>query len=71
MQDTFFISDPPKADKPRDDPLTEAQMNAMEASSRKLFATDEQKKIKPRDYEAYWRNIHEIHEKGVRNVRLR
>jgi len=65
MQHTFFISDPAKADKPGPDPHTEAQMDAMEAGSRKLFATDAEKNIKPRDYEKYWNNIKEVHQNGA------
>ncbi|PVH93464.1 hypothetical protein DM02DRAFT_603926 [Periconia macrospinosa] len=67
VQDTFFISDPPKADKPRPDPVHEATMDAMEAGSRKLFATPESEKrqIKPRDFEKYWQNIQDVHQKGA------
>ncbi|KAF2497039.1 phenylalanyl-tRNA synthetase-like protein alpha chain [Lophium mytilinum] len=65
MQDTFFISDPAKADKPGPDPETEAQMDAMEAGSRKLFATATKKEIKPRDYERYWNNVKEVHQNGA------
>ncbi|KAF2186755.1 hypothetical protein K469DRAFT_687107 [Zopfia rhizophila CBS 207.26] len=65
MQDTFFISDPPQADKPHPDPEIEATMNAMEAGSRKLFATPNKKETKPRDYEQYWKNIKEVHQNGA------
>ncbi|KAF2469017.1 uncharacterized protein BDR25DRAFT_264160 [Lindgomyces ingoldianus] len=65
MQDTFFISDPPKADKPRPDPETEAQMDAMEAGYKRLFATPEKKETKPRNYEEYWQNIKEVHQNGA------
>ncbi|KAF2196077.1 hypothetical protein GQ43DRAFT_476644 [Delitschia confertaspora ATCC 74209] len=65
MQDTFFISDPPKADKPRADPDTEAQMDAMEEGARRLFATPEKRDIKPRDYEQYFQNVKDVHEKGA------
>jgi len=65
MQDTFFISNPPKADKPRADPTTEAQLDAMEAGSRRLFATDEKKEIKPRDYEQYFQDVKKVHQEGA------
>lgn len=65
VQDTFFISDPPKADKPRADPATEAQMEEMEAGSRKLFAAPAKKEPKPRDYEKYWNSIKEVHQNGA------
>ncbi|KAF2875821.1 tRNA synthetases class II core domain (F)-domain-containing protein [Massariosphaeria phaeospora] len=66
MQDTFFISDPPKADKPRADPDTEATLSAMEAGSRRLFASPDKQseQTKPRDYEQYWKNIKEVHQEG-------
>lgn len=65
MQDTFFISDPPKADKPRADPDTEAQLDAMESSSRRLFSTEEKREIKPRDYNKYFENVREVHQNGA------
>ncbi|KAF2430379.1 hypothetical protein EJ08DRAFT_589246 [Tothia fuscella] len=65
MQDTFFISDPPKADRPRDDPAAEAAMNAMEEGSRKLYAEPTPRKTTRRDYEKYWDNVREVHEKGA------
>lgn len=45
QQDTFFISDPPKADKPRADPEMELQMEQMEAGTDKLFGTSEAKEV--------------------------
>lgn len=65
MQDTFFISNPPKADKPRADPATESQLDAMEAGSRRLFASDEKKEIKPRDYEQYFQDVKKVHQEGA------
>jgi phenylalanyl-tRNA synthetase alpha chain len=67
MQDTFFISDPPKADKPRPDLESEATMDLMESGSRKLFAPPnaEKKETKPRDFEAYWKNIQQVHQEGA------
>ncbi|PSN65159.1 phenylalanyl-tRNA synthetase alpha chain [Corynespora cassiicola Philippines] len=65
VQDTFFVKDPVKADKPRSDPDTEATLDAMEAGSRRLFAGTEKKEVKPRDYEAYWNNIKAVHQEGA------
>ncbi|KAF2651133.1 phenylalanyl-tRNA synthetase-like protein alpha chain [Lophiostoma macrostomum CBS 122681] len=65
MQDTFFISDPPKADKPRPDPDTEAQLDAMEAGSRRLFASSAKRDTKSRDYEQYFQDIKKVHQDGA------
>jgi phenylalanyl-tRNA synthetase alpha chain len=65
MQDTFFVSDPPKADKPRADPASEATMDAMEASSQRLFSTGESRDKKPRDFEKYWQDVKKVHEDGA------
>src|ERR1700712_1542122 len=62
MQDTFFISDPPRADKPRDDPIAEAAMTAMEEGARELYALPNPTKPKLRNYEEYWNNIKAVHE---------
>lgn len=64
MQDTFFISDPKKADKPRRDEVTEATLEIMEAGARKLYASGEKKEIKPRDYDAYFENVKQVHQEG-------
>lgn len=65
VQDTFFISDPPRADRPRPDPETEAQLDAMESGSRKLFATSETKETKPRDFEQYFQDVKKVHQDGA------
>lgn len=65
MQDTFFVSDPPMADKPRADPDSEAQMDKMEASSQRLFSTGETKNKKARDFEKYWNDVKKVHEEGA------
>lgn len=65
MQDTFFISDPPVGDRPRNDPEAEDAMEKMEASSRRLYATQEGRKTKPRDYEQYWNDIKRVHQDGA------
>lgn len=63
LQDTFYISDPAVADKPRADPQAEAQMDIMEAGINKLHGTTKPKE--PRDYEKYWDNIRKVHENGA------
>ncbi|KAF2852501.1 phenylalanyl-tRNA synthetase-like protein alpha chain [Plenodomus tracheiphilus IPT5] len=67
MQDTFFVSHPPKADKPRLDPANEAVMDRMEAGSKRLFATpeSEKKESKPRDFEKYWKDVKKVHQEGA------
>ena len=67
MQDTFFVSYPPKADKPQPDPANEAVMDRMEAGSKRLFATEESEKRekKPRDYEQYWNDVKKVHQDGA------
>lgn len=64
IQDTFFISDPPKADKPRHDTISEEAMEAMEGGARLLYASKEKKDPIPRDYEKYWDNIKMVHQDG-------
>lgn len=65
IQDTFFVSDPPKGDMPHDDPDAESAMEQMEGESRKLYATPEQRSKKPRNYQEYWENIRAVHENGA------
>ncbi|KAI9705251.1 MAG: Phenylalanyl-tRNA synthetase, beta subunit, cytoplasmic [Bogoriella megaspora] len=73
QQDTFFISDPPLADKPRPDPIADAAMDIMEAPSKRLFApadapsstTTIPQTDDTRDYEQYWQNIRTVHESGA------
>ena len=57
QQDTFFVSDPPSADKPREDPQ-EVQHLPNGSASAPL-----PKKPK-RDYEEYFKNVKEVHETG-------
>ena len=58
LQDTFYISDPPSADKPRKDPETsQTILNGPKPGSRKHFTTG-------LDYDQYWNNVKEVHEKG-------
>jgi phenylalanyl-tRNA synthetase alpha chain len=67
MQDTFFVSHPAKADKPRLDPANEATMDRMESRSKRLFATEESenRQKKPRDFEQYWNDVKKVHKEGA------
>ena len=58
LQDTFYISDPPCADKPRKDPPKPSN------HSSQLLSTSSKKPEKALDYEQYWNNIKEVHENG-------
>ena len=58
LQDTFYIADPLKADPPREDPLNDP--HRPKAAQPASQAT----KDKPVDYQEYWDNVHEVHEKG-------
>jgi len=62
LQDTFYVADPPFADKPRADPEAEAAMEIMEAGLDKVAGTTGSRE--PRDYETYWDNIRKVHEHG-------
>ncbi len=58
LQDTFYISDPPTADKPREDPQISATIpNSSKPSSGKESTNN-------LDYHQYWNNVKEVHEKG-------
>ena len=58
MQDTFFISDPAQADKPRG-PERQQQTLANGAAPQ-----EPPKKDHAPDYEEYWNNVKETHENG-------
>ncbi|KAL8981686.1 MAG: hypothetical protein Q9205_003597 [Flavoplaca limonia] len=59
LQDTFYIADPSVADKPRADPVEKTeQLTDGSNSSHKSQGHPQQ------DYEKYWNNIKEVHEKG-------
>ncbi|KAL8704503.1 MAG: hypothetical protein Q9201_002344 [Fulgogasparrea decipioides] len=58
LQDTFYISDPPRADKPRADPLkTEKLANGS-------IPTPEAQGAPKQDYDSYWSDVKEVHENG-------
>lgn len=58
LQDTFYISDPSTADKPRKDPETPIHL----ANGTSLGSA--QKETKLQDYEEYWTNVREVHQNG-------
>ena len=58
LQDTFYISDPPRADKPRRDPSEEAHI--LGGSGSRPIAEGKL----DLDYEQYWENVKEVHENG-------
>ncbi|KAL8712365.1 MAG: hypothetical protein Q9225_006960 [Loekoesia sp. 1 TL-2023] len=58
LQDTFYISDPPRADRPRADPLkTEKLANGS-------IPTPESQGAPKQDYDSYWDDVKEVHESG-------
>ncbi|KAL8992144.1 MAG: hypothetical protein Q9169_007334 [Polycauliona sp. 2 TL-2023] len=59
LQDTFYIADPPVADKPRADPVQHSEKLA-DGSIPTPTSQDQSKQ----DYEGYWNSIKEVHEKG-------
>lgn len=65
MQDTFFISDPPLGDRPRDYPDGEKAMADMEKGARSLYAVPNPAKPIPRNYDEYWQNVIDVHEDGA------
>lgn len=61
LQDTFYISDPAKADRPREDPLpTAAGAKVVPAPGHKRTKSKE----KTLDYEKYWNDVRAVHEEG-------
>ncbi|KAL8868525.1 MAG: hypothetical protein Q9198_008150, partial [Flavoplaca austrocitrina] len=58
LQDTFYIADPSVADTPRADPVEKTEQLA-DGSTRSHKSQDHPNK----DYEKYWNNIKEVHEK--------
>ena len=56
LQDTFYISDPPLADKPRADPKAYKHFP--------LGLKSKEQDGPERDYEEYWNDVKEVHENG-------
>ena len=66
LQDTFYLSDPAKADKPRPDPEMEAMLDAMEKRTDVRFGTTGSKEPRKVGYDEYWDRVKRIHE-GTRD----
>ena len=69
IQDTFFISDPPKADPPRPDPpSTGSTSSTLPNSPTKHRRNGSKSKPEPSakmlDYREYWDNIQAVHQNG-------
>ncbi|KAK2786731.1 Phenylalanyl-tRNA synthetase, beta subunit, cytoplasmic [Onygenales sp. PD_12] len=60
LQDTFYISDPVKADKPRADSPNDIHV----AKAGQSTAGSSKEANKPLDYEQYWNNVRAVHESG-------
>ncbi|MCJ1304404.1 Phenylalanyl-tRNA synthetase, beta subunit, cytoplasmic [Hypocenomyce scalaris] len=58
LQDTFYISDPSTADKPRRDPKTAIHL------AKGTSSDSAQKEDRSQDYKQYWNNVREVHENG-------
>ncbi|KAI9807715.1 MAG: Phenylalanyl-tRNA synthetase, beta subunit, cytoplasmic [Phylliscum demangeonii] len=57
LQDTFYISDPSTADKPRADTSPSQQsLPSLKAATEELLPT--------LDYDQYWNNVRQVHEQG-------
>ena len=63
VQDTFFISDPPKADRPREDPISDTT-NPTARPSSPTHRRAKSKAEKTLDYKQYWDNVRAVHESG-------
>ncbi|CAL8580016.1 Phenylalanyl-tRNA synthetase, beta subunit, cytoplasmic [Xanthoria parietina] len=59
LQDTFYIADPPVADKPRADPVEKTKKLA-DGSIPASKSPDHPSQ----DYEKYWNSVKEVHEEG-------
>ncbi|THC93280.1 hypothetical protein EYZ11_007238 [Aspergillus tanneri] len=58
LQDTFYISDPVKADPPREDPENDPHRPKSVLPAASAVAK------KPLDYKQYWEDVREVHENG-------
>ncbi|KAI4223500.1 MAG: hypothetical protein L6R36_005379 [Xanthoria steineri] len=59
LQDTFYIADPPVADKPRADPVEKTEKLADGS-----IPTSKSQDHPSQDYEKYWNSVKEVHEEG-------
>lgn len=62
LQDTFYISDPARADKPRLDPPDDIHLAKLTGAVDTSLS--ESKEQNPLDYEQYWNDVHAVHETG-------
>ncbi|KAI1947342.1 Phenylalanyl-tRNA synthetase, beta subunit, cytoplasmic [Ophidiomyces ophidiicola] len=60
LQDTFYISDPPRADKPREDPESDPHLS--KRPSQTTYSKNSPEAAL--DYEQYWKDVHAVHETG-------
>lgn len=58
LQDTFYISDPPKADRPRADPSKTEQL------ADGSIPTPAPQGAPQQDYDSYWNSVKEVHSRG-------
>ncbi|KAK2744627.1 Phenylalanyl-tRNA synthetase, beta subunit, cytoplasmic [Myotisia sp. PD_48] len=63
LQDTFYISDPVRADKPREDPPNDVHLSRLNPIS--TYGSQKSSPPKKLDYEQYWKNVHTTHESGM------
>lgn len=63
LQDTFYISDPSHADKPREDPPGDLHLSRLNKPS--AYGSQESTPVKTLDYEQYWNDVHTVHESGL------
>lgn len=61
LQDTFYISDPPKADPPREDPVPTAPGEKPIVASLHKRTNSKEKTL---DFKQYWDDVRAVHEEG-------
>ena len=61
IQDTFFISDPPKADPPGPDPPSHSRTKSIPSTPSHRRKPSKEKTL---NYKEYWNNVREVHESG-------
>ena len=62
LQDTFYISDPVVADRPREDPPNDIHLAKLTGATKTPL--DKQTVQGQSDYEQYWNDVHAVHETG-------
>ena len=61
LQDTFYISDPPKADHPREDPVPGSPSETPLAKPQHKRSKSKEKTL---DYKKYWDDVRAVHQDG-------